>query len=170
MVKLDRKKGSKQKRKAAILKCRRWRKNKSLKRKLIRVPTLNICWTLKWTTLAGAPVLAVLSQHTEGGCLLQPYSSQDYFTTRNFCCNSLAVQVDQAIYMLEHVPDGPPALQSRSQNPVHTDTFPPGSWPQTAGFPSESCQQELWRSKSLSISEVVPASDKCPTITSWGNI
>lgn len=31
-------------------------------------------------------------------------------------------------------------------------------------------KQELYRSKSLNISEVVPASDKCPTITTQGNI
>lgn len=130
MVKLDRKKGSKQKRKAAILKCRRWRKNKSLKRKLIRVPTLNICWTLKWTTLAGAPVLAVLSQHTEGGCLLQPYSSQDYFTTRNFCCNSLAVQVDQAMYQMAHLHSRAGVKTLSTQTP-----FPPAADHKQQGFP-----------------------------------
>lgn len=31
-------------------------------------------------------------------------------------------------------------------------------------------KQELWRSKSLSDSEMLPAFDKCPTITTRGNI
>lgn len=48
--------------------------------------------------------------------------------------------------------------------------FPLGNSPQTEGFCSESCQQtRTLEEKSISISEVVPASDKCPTTTALGS-